>query len=153
MADTFHLPLDTRTTEGSGLRRLIGPVVQANRFDLTDGMNIVRLAAGLFYAPHVYQKLSGIDGALAFFTKAGLLPAPLFLGLAILFESLSVLLLTFGIFTRWAGLVSAGCMVVAAYAIIQTKGLHWYWAQGGIEYLLFWGIASLAIAVDAVRKG
>ncbi|MEW6257585.1 MAG: DoxX family protein [Pseudomonadota bacterium] len=152
MADTIPLPLSGQSAPFS-LRRLIGPVFQANRFDLTDGMNIVRLSAGLFYAPHVYQKLSGIDGALGFFTKAGLVPAPLFLGLAIVFESLSVLLLTLGIFTRWAGLVSAGCMVVAAYAIIQTKGLHWYWAQGGIEYLLFWGIASLAIAVDAVRKG
>lgn len=152
MADTLPLPLAPKAGDFP-LRRLIGPVVQANRFDLTDGMNIVRMVAGLFYAPHVYQKLSGIEGSLGFFTKAGLLPAPLFLGMAITCESLCFVLLTLGLFTRWAGLLSAGCMVVAAYAIFQTKGIHWYWAQGGIEYLLFWGVASLAIAVNAVRKG
>lgn len=137
---------------GLSLRTLIGPVTLPDCFALTDGMNIVRIAAGLFYAPHVYQKLTGIEGSLAFFTKAGLVPAPLFLGLALVFESLSLLCLTFGLFTRWTALMSAGCMAVAAYAIIATKGLHWYWAQGGIEYLLFWGVISLAIAVDAWRK-
>ncbi len=65
-----------------------------NSFALTDGMNVVRMAAGLFYAPHVYQKLTGIEGSLAFFTKAGLVPAPLFLGLALVFESLSLVCLT-----------------------------------------------------------
>ncbi len=137
---------------GLSLRALIGPVTLPNRFALTDGMNIVRMMAGLLYAPHVLQKLTGIDASLAFFTKAGLVPAPLFLGLALVFESLSLVGLTFGLFTRWIGLASAGCMAVAAYAIIATKGLHWYWAQGGIEYLLFWGVVSLAIAVDAWRK-
>ncbi|WP_084539846.1 DoxX family protein [Azorhizobium doebereinerae] len=138
---------------GALLRRLIGPVVLPNRFALTDGMNMVRIIAGLFYLPHVIQKLAGIDSSLVFFTKAGLVPAPLFLGLSITFESLSFICLTFGLFTRWIGLVSFGCMMVAAYAIIQTKGLGWYWARGGVEYLLFWGFTSLVIAIDAWRKG
>lgn len=137
---------------GSLLRKLIGPVTLPNRFALTDGMNVVRIMAGLWYAPHVYQKLSGIEASLGFFTKAGLVPAPFFLGLSILFESLCFLGFTFGLFTRWIGLISFGCMIVAAYAIIQTKGVNWYWAKGGIEYLAFWGITSLAIAIDAWRK-
>ena len=145
-------PTPTASGRGLSLRTLIGPVTLPDRFALTDGMNIVRMLAGLLYAPHVIQKLTGIDGSLAFFTKAGLVPAPLFLGLALVFESLSLVCLTLGLFTRWTGLMSAGCMAVAAYAIIATKGLHWYWAQGGIEYLLFWGVVSLAIAVDAWRK-
>ena len=145
-------PTHAPSRAGFSLGALIGPVILPNRFALTDGMNIVRIIAGLFYAPHVYQKLTGIEGSLVFFAKAGLTPAPLFLGLALVFESLSFLGLTFGLFTRWIGLLSFGCMVVAAYAIVQTKGVNWYWAKGGVEYLVFWGIASLAIAVDAWRK-
>ncbi len=138
--------------QGLSLRCLIGPATLPDRFALSDGMNIVRMLAGLFYAPHVLQKLMGIDASLAFFGRAGLQPAVLFLGLALVFELTSFIGLTFGLFTRWVGLVSAGCMVVAAYAIIQTKGIGWYWAGGGVEYLVFWGVTSLAIAVDAWRK-
>ncbi|MDR3534520.1 MAG: DoxX family protein [Rhodopila sp.] len=132
---------------------MIGPTVLPDRFVLTNGMNIVRIQAGLFYAPHIYQKLSGIDTTLAFFTKAGLSPAPMFLSLALVFESLALIGLTFGLFTRWIGLVSAGCMAVAGYAMIQTRGMNWYWAKGGIEYLVFWGIVSLVIAIDAWQRG
>ena len=134
------------------IRSIIGPVTLPNRFALTDGMNVVRILAGLFYAPHVYQKLTSVEPTLAFFAKAGLTPAPLFLGMAVVCEALAFLGLTFGLFTRWIGLLSFGCMVVAAYAILQTKGVNWYWAKGGIEYLVFWGITSLAIAIDAWRK-
>jgi putative oxidoreductase len=133
-------------------RSLIGPVLLADRFSLDRPMNIIRVMAGLWYIPHVMQKLNGIDASLAFFTRAGLTPAPLFLGLALFFEASCVVALTLGIFTRWIALASAGCMAVAAYAIIQTKGLHWTWALSGIEYLVFWGVASLAIALDAVQR-
>ncbi len=135
----------TGTPPGLSLAGLIGPVLLPNAFAPARAMNLVRILAGLFYAPHVYQKLSGIDGSLAFFEKAGLTPAPLFLGLALLCESLSLVCLV-------GGLLSAGCMVVAAYAIFATKGVHWYWAQGGVEYLVFWGVASLAIALDAWQR-
>lgn len=134
------------------IRQLIGPATLPGRFALSDGMNILRLCAGLFYAPHVLQKLLGLQASMAFFAKAGLTPPAFFLGLSLVFESLSFVCLTFGFFTRWVALVSAGCMVVAAYAIIQVRGLGWYWAQGGIEYLVFWSLASIAIAVDAWRK-
>ncbi|MCQ4158847.1 DoxX family protein [Roseomonas sp. GC11] len=135
-----------------GLRRLIGPVLLPRAFDLTNPMNIIRILAGLYYAPHVWQKLSGIEASLAFFGKAGLVPAPLFLGLALLCEGAAFIGLTAGLLARWVPLLSAGCMVVAAYAMIETRGLNWYWAKGGIEYLVFWGIVSLAIALDAWRR-
>ncbi|WGD30560.1 DoxX family protein [Ancylobacter sp. WKF20] len=134
------------------LRKIVGPVLLPDAFVLTDGMNIVRLAAGAFYAPHVIQKLTGIESSLAFFDRAGLQPAPFFLALSIIFETLAFVGLTFGLFTRWIALASAGCLVVAAYAIIQTKGLGWFWARGGIEYLVFWCVISLAVALDAWRR-
>ncbi|MBE9603609.1 DoxX family protein [Acetobacteraceae bacterium H6797] len=137
---------------GFSLRRLIGPVVQPRAFALSEPMNVIRLMAGLFYLPHILFKLNGMAGSMAFFTKAGLVPAPLFLGLALLTESLSFLCLTFGLFTRWAGLMSAGCMLVAVYATAATKGLGWTWNTGGVEYLVFWGVASLMISLHAFRQ-
>ena len=152
MPTGFSVPDSALPSTGLSLRRLIGPVILPNRFALTNGMNIVRILVGLFYAPHIYQKLAGIHKSLAFFTKAGLVPAPVFLGMSLVFEPLSLILLTLGLFTRWAALASAGCMAVAAYAIIQTKGAGWYWAQGGIEYLVMWGLLSLLVARDAWLK-
>jgi putative oxidoreductase len=136
----------------SPLAALIGPAVLPDRFSPALAMNMVRILLGLFYAPHVYQKLTGIDASLAFFAKAGLEPAALFLGLAILCESAAFIALIGGFFTRWAGLLSAGCMVVAAYAIFATKGVNWYWAKGGVEYLVLWGLLSLAVSADAWRR-
>lgn len=136
----------------SPLAALIGPAILPDRFSPALPMNMVRILLGLFYAPHVYQKLTGIDASLGFFAKAGLEPAPFFLGLAILCESLALVMLVGGFFTRWAALLSAGCMVVAAYAIFATKGVNWYWAKGGVEYLVLWGLLSLAVSADAWRR-
>ncbi|MBY6265603.1 DoxX family protein [Azospirillum sp. 412522] len=136
----------------SPLAALVGPAILPDRFSPALAMNMVRILLGLFYAPHVYQKLSGIDASLAFFAKAGLEPAPLFLGLAILCESVAFVTLVGGFFTRWTALLSAGCMVVAAYAMFTTKGVNWYWAKGGVEYLVLWGLLSLAVSADAWRR-
>lgn len=137
---------------GFSLSRLVGPVVQPRAFALSEPMNIIRVMAGAFYIPHVLFKLNGIPGSLAFFAKAGLVPAPLFLWLAIFTELLCGVCLTLGLFTRWVALMSAGCMAVALYATAATKGLGWLWNMGGVEYLVFWGVTSLAIALHAFRQ-
>lgn len=142
----------TLTTAQSGLRSLIGPVVAPRAFDLTQPMNAIRVAAGLFYVPHILFKLTGVAGSLAFFTKAGLTPAPFFLGLALVVETIACVGLTFGLFLRWTGLISVGCMAVAAYAVFATKGVGWLWNMGGVEYLAMWAIVSLALAVSAWKE-
>lgn len=121
-------------------------------FDFTNGVNIIRVMAGAFYAPHIIYKMVGFDGSLAFFAKAGLEPAGLFLVLALITETVCCLGLFFGILTRWVGVLSAGAMTVAAYATIATKGIGWYWNKGGVEYLVFWGVTSLALALIAWRR-
>lgn len=136
----------------SPLAALIGPAVLPDRFSPALAMNMVRILLGLFYTPHIYQKLSGIDASLIFFAKAGLEPAPLFLGLSIICESLALVTLVGGFFTRWTALMSASCMAVAAYATFATKGINWYWARGGVEYLVLWGLLSLAVSADAWRR-
>ena len=140
------------TRDRLSLPELIGPVLLPRRFALANPMNLIRILAGLYYLPHIYQKLSGIDSSLTFFGNAGLRPAPVFLALALVCEISAMVGLTFGVLVRWIGLASAGCLIVAAYAMFATKGLNWYWAKGGVEYLVFWSLISVAIAVDAWRR-
>ena len=91
-------------------------------------------------------------GALGFFAKAGLVPAPFFVGLALVVEALACVSLTFGLYLRWTGIMSAGCMAVAAYAVFATKGVGWLWNLGGVEYLVMWAIVSLAISYAAWKE-
>lgn len=139
----------TATSATSGFRSLVGPVVAPRAFDFSQPLTSIRIAAGLLYIPHILFKLTGIAGSLAFFAKAGLTPAPLFLGLALVVETIACVGLTFGLFLRWTGLISAGCMAVAAYAVFATKGVGWLWNLGGVEYLAMWALVSLALAYSA----
>lgn len=134
------------------LLRLIGPVVQSNAFSLTLPMNGVCILIGLFYLPHVLQKIVSYQATLGFFTKAQLLPAWFFLDLSILVELTSAICLIFGLFPRWTGLMSAGAMAVATYAIFVANGVGWYWAKGGVEYLVMWGLLSLVVAYDGWKR-
>ncbi|MCK8785864.1 DoxX family protein [Roseomonas sp. NAR14] len=137
---------------GSWLRQLIGPAVLPRRFDLADNMNVLRIVLGLLYVPHILYKLAALGPSMAFFTRAGLVPAPFFLGLSLVVETLAAVGLVSGLYTRWIGLLSAGAMAVAAYATIATKGMGWLWNLGGVEYLALWGLISLLLAADAWRK-
>lgn len=121
-------------------------------FDITNPLVVLRLMCGLFYLPHVLAKLINTGPILGFFTAAGF-PEPFyFLVLAGVVEAICAIGLTFNIYTKWVGLMSAGTMVVAAYAIIAVKGAGWMWNVGGIEYLVFWGVSSLALAVHAWKQ-
>lgn len=140
------------SSTATGFKSLIGPAVAPRAFDFSQPMTAIRIAAGLFYVPHILFKLTGVAGSLAFFAKAGLTPAPLFLGLALVVETIACLALTFGLFLRWTGLMSAGCMAVAAYAVFATKGAGWLWNLGGVEYLAMWAVVSLAIAYAAWKE-
>ncbi|MDI4657709.1 DoxX family protein [Xanthobacter autotrophicus] len=115
-------------------------------------MVVIRLVCGLFYFPHSISKIIGFAGSVGFFTRAGFYPPEFFVVLSIVMELICAVGLTFGVFTKYLGVVSAGLMVVAAYAMVVTRGPGWFWAQGGIEYLVFWGVASLAVALDAWNK-
>ena len=37
--------------------------------DLTQPLNLIRIAAGLFYLPHILFKLQGIEGVARFFAR------------------------------------------------------------------------------------
>lgn len=127
-------------------------ITSKSDFDVTNPVVVLRLMCGLFYVPHVLAKLINTAAILGFFTAAGF-PAPLFfLILAGVVEAVCAVGLTLNIYTKWVGLMSAGTMVVAAYAMMNVKGVGWLWNTGGIEYLVFWGASSLALAVHAWKQ-
>ena len=118
-------------------------------FDLTNPTVVVRLMCGLFYLPHALFKINGFEGSLAAFAKMGFQPAAFWVVLAIATELVCAVGLTLNFYTRYVGLASAGTMALAAYGTFATKGVHWMWNFGGVEYIVFWGVASLALAVQA----
>jgi putative oxidoreductase len=124
----------------------------AKDFDLTNPIVVIRLMAGLLYVPHTLFKITGFAGSLAAFGAMGFQPPLFWVSLAILVEAICAVGLTFNFYTRYVGLMSAGTMVLAAYGTFMTKGVHWMWNFGGVEYIVFWGIASLAVAVHAWKQ-
>ncbi len=115
-------------------------------------MVVIRVICGLFYFPHSISKMVGFAGSVGFFTKAGFYPPEAFVALSVVMELICAIGLTFGLFPKYLGIVSAGLMLVAGYATARVHGLGWFWAGHGVEYLVFWGVASLAVALDAWNK-
>jgi putative oxidoreductase len=118
-------------------------------FDLTNPIVVVRLMCGLFYVPHVLFKVLGFSGSLVAFANMGFSPPVFWVGLAITTEAICAVGLTFNLYTRYVGLMSGGVMAFAVYGTFATKGVHWMWNFGGVEYLVFWGVTSVSLAVHA----
>jgi putative oxidoreductase len=129
---------------------------RAERFDLTDGWNVLRIATGAFFFPHVAGKFvdSGINpGVLAFFEAAGLTPAHFFVALAALLEATVGIALVMGLFTRYAALAGMLILLTAAYALHTVMGFKgWVWNSGGYEYPVFWAFACLAVSLEGFRR-
>ena len=121
-------------------------------FDVTDPAVFFRMMLGALYVPHIAFKLMDINGAATFFGKAGFQPALFFVVLALVMESVSAAGLFFNILIKWTGLLSAGVLAVATYAIFATKGVGWLWNLGGVEYLVLWAGGSFVYAVQAWKQ-
>ena len=121
----------------------------ARSFDFTNPVVVVRIMAGLFYVPHAIFKITGFAGSLAAFGAMGFQPPAFWVVLAILTECACMVGLTLNLYTRYVALMSAGTMALAVYGTFMTKGIHWMWNFGGVEYLVFWGVVSLALAAHA----
>jgi putative oxidoreductase len=127
--------------------------IKAENFDLTKMENIIRIACGVFYLPHVAGKFAAFGvlnpPIVKFFAAAGLSPPEVWVYIAAVSELSVAIALTLGICTRFASLGSAALMAVAVYSLQVVKGFGWTWNTGGYEYPVFWGICSLALAVHA----
>jgi putative oxidoreductase len=126
--------------------------IKAENFDLSNGLNILRIICGLFLFPHVAGKFAA--GAVAastagFFAKAGFHPPEIWVCIAAIAETAAGLALVFGICTRFAALGAFALLAVAVYSLQVVKGFGWTWNTGGYEYPVFWAVTSLAVAIEA----
>jgi putative oxidoreductase len=126
--------------------------IQARNFDLTNGLNILRIICGLFMFPHVMGKFAAgtVSAAtVGFFAKAGFHPAEAWVYIAAVSETTVGIALVLGICTRFAALGACAVLAIAVYSLQVVSGFKWTWNTGGYEYPVFWAIVSLAVAIEA----
>ena len=121
------------------------------------GILVARVIIGLLMAAHGAQKLLGWfggygwHGTMQYFTQSLHIPAPL-AAIAILAEFFGGLALVAGVFTRWAALLTAVEMLVAAILVHLPNGFFLNWMNQpnrghGIEYNIALIGAALALAL------
>ncbi len=136
--------LDIMRREGS---RLYIPALGPLYVRLADlAWLLLRLVVGLNLVPHGMQKAfgafggSGIAGMAAGLEQMGY-PAPtLFAWLVMLTELVGGILIAIGFLTRPA---AAALLVFMAMAVLTHYPRGFFWATGGFEYPLMWGVAAL----------
>jgi putative oxidoreductase len=133
--------------------------LKAENFDLTNGRNILRIAAGAFMFPHVAGKFASITtltlkaATVGFFAKAGMTPGEFWVYLAAAAEFTTGIFLVLGLCTRYAALGAAAILGVAVYALQVVKGFGgWTWNTGGYEYPVFWALVCIAIATEEFKR-
>lgn len=116
------------------------------------GVLILQVFLGFVFVMHGAQKLFGAsfygfpwEGYLAFFTKFGITPAPLWVWVVTITEFFGGLCIVFGFLTRFwaAGLVID--MTVAILKIHINVGFFWLRPGGGLEFPLTLGVVALVL--------
>ena len=116
-------------------------------FDLSNGMNILRIACGLFIVPHLFVKFKNQDFVKGFMAKAGLKPPALWLYAAFAVEIVAATGLVLDVYTRYVAVLAGVFMLVAAFASWRVSEGKWIWNFGGAEYPLFWAICCFVVAM------
>lgn len=119
----------------------------ARSFDLTNGLNILRIVCGLFLVPHLFVKFRNQDFVKGFMANAGLNPPTAWLYGAFVIEIVASVGLVFDILTTYAALLAGLFLLVAAWASWKTSQKKWMWNFGGAEYPLFWAICCFVVAI------
>lgn len=108
---------------------------------------LLRVTAGLIYAPHGYAKLFGgrFDATAGFFTKMGF-PAPealaTYVGITELFGGIAIAL---GLLTRPFAAMAAVNLFVGAFLVHWGSGF--FWTGRGYEYPLLWALVMMVIFI------
>lgn len=119
----------------------------ARSFDLSNGVNILRLICGLFFIPHIYAKFF-VPEALGFFVAAKFNPPKLWLYAACVIEVVAAVGLIFAIYPVYAAAIAFVELLVAAAAVWKVTKGRWLWNVGGYEYCVFWAICCLVVAMS-----
>ena len=123
----------------------------ADKFNLLNEFNILRLICGLFLIPHIYGKFYE-PAALGFFKAAKFNPPAFWMYLSGAIETVLAIGLILGIFTKLAGAIAFVHLGIAAFFVYRVTG-KWLWNIGGYEYCLFWSLACLVVAMHAYHLG
>lgn len=121
----------------------------AQIFDLTNPDNILRIACGLFFIPHLFVKFNNQDFVKDFMAKVGLNPPMAWLYASFAVEIVSTICLVFNIYTMYVATLAGIFLVVAAWASWKFSNGKWIWNFGGGEYPLFWAICCFVVAMQA----
>jgi putative oxidoreductase len=119
----------------------------AQAFDLTNPINILRIACGLFLIPHFVLKAKDIPQTVEVYKIWRLHPPKAWIYTGMTVEAVCAIGLVFAIQTRYVATLAAVFLVVAAWACWRHSGGKWIWNFGGVEYPLFWAIACVVVAM------
>jgi putative oxidoreductase len=118
-----------------------------DNFNLLNEFNILRIMCGAFFVPHILGKYIEREFTVGFFTKAGFHPPERYIFIALAVETVVAIALVFGIYTRYAALLALAFLAVATVAVYRVSGGKWFWNLGGYEYLVFWMLALVVVAM------
>jgi putative oxidoreductase len=118
----------------------------AEKFNLLNEFNILRIICGAFFIPHIYAKFF-VPEALGFFVAAKFKPPAFWMYTSCVIETVLAVGLIFGIFTTYVAAVAAIHLAVAAVAVYRVTGGKWLWNIGGCEYCVFWAICCVVVAM------
>lgn len=112
---------------------------------------ILRLATGLIFVMHGWQKLSGgVEGTAGFLGMLGF-PAPMLMAVLLIATELGGgILLILGLFTHWASKILAFVALVALLTVHATKGF--FVSEGGFEFILLIFAATISLAITGPGK-
>lgn len=122
-----------------------GVMSLADKFDLFNEFNLLRIICALFFIPHIVGKFT-IPATLKFYAEVGFKPPAFWMYLAAAIELVLTLTLFFDIYTWFFGVIGFIHLLVAAAATYKVTR-NWIWVIGGIEYCIFWAICCLVVAM------
>jgi putative oxidoreductase len=117
----------------------------ADKFNLLDGVVVLRLICGLFFLPHVIGKFTA-PASIDFFKAAKFKPPAMWMYLAGTIETVLTIGLVFDLYTPFVAAVAAFHLLVAAVAMYKLNR-KWIWVIGGIEFCVFWMLSCIALSL------
>ena len=119
----------------------------ADKFNLLNEFNLLRIICALFFIPHIVGKIT-VPATLQFFVNSGFKPPKFWMTVSGIIETVLCIALFFGIYTEYAAFIAFLHLMVAAAATYKlTKS--WIWVIGGVEFCVFWAICCLVVAMHA----
>lgn len=118
----------------------------ADKFNLLNEFNILRIICGGFFIPHIYAKFF-VPEALGFFVAAKFKPPKFWLYVSCVIEIVLAIGLILGVYTMYAAWIAAFHLAVAGVAVLLVTKGKWLWNIGGGEFCFFWAICCVVVAM------